>query len=114
VRKFLLIIAVIFVFLFVDILIYLLVIFPALVLQSLEQSFPILRPLVGALLIIGLVWLLVVSFQRMMDRAEKLVNESGFRKLFRLLILFRWGNIFLADLIVLTVLVILFLTNYAL
>jgi hypothetical protein len=80
-------------------------------LADLEEQFPILQPLLGVILIALLLILLFISYQKTSIRAKQVLSETGLAKLASLYLSFRWGQIFLVDLVILLTIVLLLITN---
>ena len=82
-----------------------------LALSGLEQQNPILQPFIGAAFIILLILLLLISYRKTSARAKEASNETRFKKLAGIYLSFRWGQIFLVDLVILLTITLLLMTN---
>ena len=80
-------------------------------LTGLEEQFPILRPLLGVAFIFLLLILLFISYQKTSSRAKQVLSEPRLAKLASLYLSFRWGQIFLVDLIILLTITLLLITS---
>jgi len=81
------------------------------VLAGLEKQFPTLQPFLGITFVALLIVLLFISYSKTAARAKQSMGEHGLSKLVDIYLSFRWGQIFLVDLIILLTIALLLMTN---